>query len=69
LLITLWSCRDLAAGEGTKRRHAASTYPLRVMVATQRFDPSASITRDSLLKTAAHFRIARAVEFIKGSPT
>jgi len=37
------------------------------MVATQRFDPSASITRDSLLKTAAHFRIARAVEFIKGS--
>jgi hypothetical protein len=41
----------------------------QVMVATQRFDPSASITRDSLLKTAAHFRIARAVEFIKGSPT
>jgi hypothetical protein len=39
------------------------------MVATQRFDPSASITRDSLLKTAAYFRIARAAEFIKGSPT
>jgi hypothetical protein len=31
----------------------------RVMVATQRFDP---ITRDSLLKTAAHFRIARAAD-------
>jgi hypothetical protein len=42
---------------------------IRVIVATQRFDPSASITRDSLLKTAAHFGIARAVEFIKGSPT
>ena len=41
----------------------------QVMVATQRFDPSASITCDSLLKTAAHFRIARAAEFIKGSPT
>src|SRR5437899_10187121 len=68
LLITLWSCRDLAEGEAPNVAMQPARILFRVMVATQRFDPSASITRDSLLKTAARFRIARTAEFIKAAP-